>query len=515
MMTCPTVRLRAVPLAARMAVYAIAILLGTARAEAAPKWVLVYYRQLGNQINANSLTIENHVFHEDGHKMSGVGITNQSNSGTAIFGYTDYDGHNRLNPMDVNNCAYDITIYDPSVPNKDATPNFYWQNQQQSWPQFYSYVTHWMYVTDPTRLQAFPQTPVYHYDLVNGLNYASGFSGGCIPIGWVEAPGANSDARELPSGGWQTYQAQTFVVPQGINRIVSAMAFLIRGGDPPGPRFTYRASIHAGSPTGTQIGPSTTSREVHSSEFKEVAVSWGVDDVPVTPGQTYAIKFVATDGQGFNVFRTLADNYPNGHLYHGTISVPDRDMVAVVVGVGYDVDPPAIAVNPATLNPSVLEGGSPPSGSFTVSNAGAGTLYYSIADDATWLSVSPTQGDATVETDTITVNYNTAQLNDGLHTGHITVSSGNASNSPQTVTVNLTVTPSAYAPCDFEPDGDVDMADYGRFQSCYTGSGNAQTAPACQGARLDEDEDVDRFDFDRFTACMSGAGVPADPDCAE
>lgn len=491
------------------------LLLGPATAEAAPKWLLVYYRQFGNQLNANSLTIENHVFHEDGYKMAGVGVTNLSNSGVAIFGTTDAYGHNRINPLDVNNCAYDITIYDPSVPNKDVTPNFYWQNQQQSWPQFYSYITHWMYVSDDTRVQAYPQMPVYYYDLVNGVNRVSGFSGGCTPIGWVEAPGANTDHSELPSGGWQSYQAQTFVVPGGINRVVSAMAYLIRGGDPPGPRFTYRATIHQGGPTGPQIGPARTSREVHSSEFREVAVSWGINDVPVVTGQTYAIRFVATDGQGFNVFRTLSDNYPNGILYHGANAVPDRDMDAVVVGVGYDVDPAVITLNPGTLNPSVLEGNNATSDTFTVSNTGGGVLNYTVTDNANWLSVSPDQGSSSGEADTITVTYDTEDLNDGDYAGTITIEAVAASNSPQTVTVNLTVDPSPYAPCDVEPDGDVDQNDFGWFQACYSGAGEAQDDPACKGAKLDNDNDVDVDDFSKFALCMGGPNVPADPNCAD
>lgn len=478
------------------------------------RWMLIYYRQYGNQLNANNRTIENHCFNENGSKAAGVGVTNLSNSGWAIFGVTDYAGWNRLNPLDPNNCAYDIRIYDPSTPT-DQSPNFNWQNTQPPWPEYYSYITWWMKVSDDSRVEAHPQTPAYHYDLVDGLNQASGFGGSCIPTGWAEAPGANSDYRELPDGGWATYQAQTFVVPAGINRIVGASAFLTRSGDPPGPKFTYRATIRQGGPTGTQIGPATTSREVYSGEFKEVAVCWPLDGVPVTAGQTYALHLEATDGQGFNVYRTRDDNYPNGSLWHGGMHVSDHDMVAVVVGVGYDVAPPHITRSPALLTRSVVRKNNLPNDTFTIANGGGGTLTYTITDNVSWLSVDPAGGTSTSETDTISVLYSTAGLAIGSYSGTITINATGADNTPQTIVVNLSVTAPPFAPCDFDTDHDVDQEDFGVFQGCYSGPGADQTDETCAGARLDQDADVDGDDFTKFVGCMSGAGVAAVTTCAD
>lgn len=69
--------------------------------------------------------------------------------------------------------------------------------------------------------------------------------------------------------------------------------------------------------------------------------------------------------------------------------------------------------------------------------------------------------------------------------------------------------------CDFDNDGDVDMADFGQFQTCLTGNGNEQTEPDCQDAKLDIDFDVDRDDLDVFLGCLSGSNVPADPVCTD
>jgi len=67
--------------------------------------------------------------------------------------------------------------------------------------------------------------------------------------------------------------------------------------------------------------------------------------------------------------------------------------------------------------------------------------------------------------------------------------------------------------CDFDHDGDVDMADFGHFQRCLTGSGIAQNATDCLDARLDADSDVDADDFAIFNNCFSGPNVPASLEC--
>jgi len=81
----------------------------------------------------------------------------------------------------------------------------------------------------------------------------------------------------------------------------------------------------------------------------------------------------------------------------------------------------------------------PNSQQFRVRNSGNGTLNYSITDNKTWLSTSPTSGSSTGEWDDIAVSVNIAGLAGGTHTGSITITSGDASNSPQVISVDLTI----------------------------------------------------------------------------
>lgn len=104
---------------------------------------------------------------------------------------------------------------------------------------------------------------------------------------------------------------------------------------------------------------------------------------------------------------------------------------------------------PVTTNPVInlnktqltfnyeIGGGQPASQTFTISNSGTGTLNWSVADNAGWLACSPTSG---TNTGVITVSVNPGGLAAATYTGVITISSTNASNSPQTVNVTFTVT---------------------------------------------------------------------------
>jgi hypothetical protein len=70
-------------------------------------------------------------------------------------------------------------------------------------------------------------------------------------------------------------------------------------------------------------------------------------------------------------------------------------------------------------------------------------------------------------------------------------------------------------PGDMDRDGDVDLADLGLFQVCLSGPHVAQTAPACQRAKLDGDSFIDANDVVIFRRCMSGSRIPGDIDCAD
>ncbi|NLF56887.1 MAG: S8 family serine peptidase, partial [Candidatus Hydrogenedens sp.] len=126
---------------------------------------------------------------------------------------------------------------------------------------------------------------------------------------------------------------------------------------------------------------------------------------------------------------------------------PRVDLGAAVAALTASL--PRIELDTSTLLPVCAAGENAPSQSFTVRNAGAGTLNYSISTGgAAWLSVDPSSGASTGEADTITVNYATAGLSTGTHSAVISVADPAATNSPRTIGVTLTVRPTLAAALD-------------------------------------------------------------------
>ena len=110
-----------------------------------------------------------------------------------------------------------------------------------------------------------------------------------------------------------------------------------------------------------------------------------------------------------------------------------------------------------------------------------------------------------------TVEKTSSGLVVGTYNASISVADANASNSPQTIAVTLTIKP---IPGDFDTDGDVDQDDFGHLQPYLTGPGVPQTDPNCQDAKLNADDHVDQLDLAIFLRCISGSRILADPNCA-
>jgi len=102
---------------------------------------------------------------------------------------------------------------------------------------------------------------------------------------------------------------------------------------------------------------------------------------------------------------------------------------------------PVIAQYPTSISVTTMKGSSPASSIFTITNAGDGTLDFTISTNASWLSVSPVAGTlASGDGQSHTIAYNVVGLQAGVSNADVTVSSINAANSPQVVAVELTIT---------------------------------------------------------------------------
>jgi hypothetical protein len=64
-------------------------------------------------------------------------------------------------------------------------------------------------------------------------------------------------------------------------------------------------------------------------------------------------------------------------------------------------------------------------------------------------------------------------------------------------------------------DGDVDLADFGWFQTCLAGPEAPPPTVPCRCADFQGDGVVDAIDLGTLLGCMLGPEIPANPDCAD
>ena len=105
---------------------------------------------------------------------------------------------------------------------------------------------------------------------------------------------------------------------------------------------------------------------------------------------------------------------------------------------------PVLSVNPTSLD----FGATQPQKTFNISNTGGGTLTWSVSEDKTWLSVSPTSGTGDA---TVTVNVDRSGLSPGDYTADISVSS-NGGNETVHVTMEVEAPPENEPPTAYASD---------------------------------------------------------------
>lgn len=149
------------------------------------------------------------------------------------------------------------------------------------------------------------------------------------------------------------------------------------------------------------------------------------------------------------------------------LTAGDHIVRVVVVTPGFNVDSfrfapasPRLDVQPSSLLRTVKVGGTAAPLTLNVRNAGGSNLFYAISADAAWLTVSPTNGSSSGETDAITLSFASAALATGEYTTVVSVVSAGSAGSPAIVPVTLRVRPSPYALNDHDGDASGDLVVY-------------------------------------------------------
>ena len=131
-----------------------------------------------------------------------------------------------------------------------------------------------------------------------------------------------------------------------------------------------------------------------------------------------------------------------------------------------------ITLSKRTLNFGAIQVGSATSNEkVTITNTGEGTLNWQAASEQSWIGVSPASGTGN---GSMEIGIATTSLYPGTYQGAVTVTDPNASNSPQVITVNLTV---------YAPGGD--SGPFGVFDTPTSGS-TVSGSVAVTGWALDD-----------------------------
>ncbi len=156
------------------------------------------------------------------------------------------------------------------------------------------------------------------------------------------------------------------------------------------------------------------------------------------PGYTERVNVSPTSDMEFVVEDTTAGLGDTPAARVSTAGTTPWSMATVVFKTAAP-SAPALSVSPASLSfRATLGGASPAAKTLSVSNAGGGTLSWTAAEGATWLSVAPGSG---TNAGTVTVTPAIAGLAAGTYTTDITVTAAGASGSPKTIPVTFTVDP--------------------------------------------------------------------------
>ena len=120
-------------------------------------------------------------------------------------------------------------------------------------------------------------------------------------------------------------------------------------------------------------------------------------------------------------------------------------LASAIVACGEPIPTPSpeISVSSSSFSLNVREGESNLSSLILgIWNSGGGILNWSVSDDASWLSLSPTSGSSTGEVDDVTLLLNIFGMTAGNCVAIIAISASGVSSSPETVIINLAINPS-------------------------------------------------------------------------
>ncbi len=221
--------------------------------------------------------------------------------------------------------------------------------------------------------------------------------------------------------------------------------------------------------TAQQGGSNPAARTVNVSNTGGGTLNW-----TASGGATW-LSFTPSNGIGNGTISfTAATGTLTAGNYNATVTISAPGATSVNIPVSFTVTAsPTIGLSPTTFSFTGVQGGANPgSKTLNITNPGTGTLSWSVSDNASWLTLSPTSGSTTTGSSPVVLSVNTAGLVAGSFSATITVTATGATNTPQTVSVSLTVTAptTTTATLFWDPVSDPSLAGYRVYQRTDPGT---------------------------------------------
>ncbi|MGA1870358.1 MAG: PilC/PilY family type IV pilus protein [bacterium] len=253
----------------------------------------------------------------------------------------------------------------------------------------------------------------------------------------------SSDLELVRDGSNQTVgiRFQNITVPQGALIMSAYIRFVTDETDSEETDLTIRAEAIDNASGFTYTSGNITSRSTTNASVSWPDVSaWSkVDECHQTPDLSSIIQeivgrsgWVNGNSMGFII---TGSGQRTGESYDGE---PDG---APLLHISYSEDDfPYISVDKSALGVVCYEESDADPDTISITNTGSDTLEYTISDNAEWLSCSLESGTLSEgDSVTCTISYSTSSLSVGTHEATITITGGNAPNSPLEIDVSLTV----------------------------------------------------------------------------
>ena len=130
---------------------------------------------------------------------------------------------------------------------------------------------------------------------------------------------------------------------------------------------------------------------------------------------------------------TLPDVWITGGVYS------DGPLSAYVTGNETAPAGPAVAVAPSAVSFWATRGaGNPAAKTLNITNAGGGSLSYTVSESSSWLTATPASGSAP---GSVRLQVTTSSLAAGTYTANVRITAAGATGSPRDVPVTLTINP--------------------------------------------------------------------------